>query len=99
MAGISFLYLVLSGRALFTPRLYWLADVLGGGPTARAWHPWAGLIFMLAVLWMYKAWHPDMRTTEADRAWYRAVTHYVKNDDEDLPPIGRFNPGQKQPLR
>jgi formate dehydrogenase subunit gamma len=51
---------------------------------------------MLAVLWMYKAWHADMRTTEADRAWYRAVKYYVKNEDEDLPPIGRYNPGQKQ---
>jgi len=96
IAAISFIYLLLSGLAFFTPRLYWLADLLGRGPTARAWHPWAGLVFMVAVVWTYKIWRSDMHTTEADRAWYKAVKYYVRNEDEDLPPIGRFNAGQKQ---
>ena len=51
---------------------------------------------MVAVVWMYKIWRSDMHTTEADRAWYKAVKYYVRNEDEDLPPIGRFNAGQKQ---
>lgn len=96
IAGLSYVYLLLTGLAFYSPRLYWLADVLGGGPTARAWHPWAGVIFLLAVLWMYKTWRSDMRATEADRAWYKGVGHYIRNEDEALPPVGRFNAGQKQ---
>src|SRR3989475_12693005 len=44
---------------------------------------------------MYKCWRPDMVGPEADRAWERAIMHYIRNEDEDLPPIGRFNYGQK----
>ena len=33
--------------------------------------------------------------TDADRAWKRAIRHYIRNEDEMLPPIGRFNYGQK----
>ena len=45
---------------------------------------------------MYGIWRADMRTTEADRAWARHLADYVRNEDEKLPPIGRFNIGQKQ---
>ncbi len=96
IAGLSYVYLLLTGLAFFTPLLYWLATLVGGGPTARAWHPWAGLIFTVAVVWMYKIWRKDMRITAADRTWFRAVGHYVGNEDEELPPVGRFNAGQKQ---
>src|SRR2546426_730986 len=72
-----------------------LAMLVGGGPTARFWHPWIGLLFAASVLWMYKIWRRDMVVTEADRAWQRAIIHYIRNEDEDLPPIGRFNYGQK----
>jgi formate dehydrogenase subunit gamma len=37
-----------------------------------------------------------MRTTDADRAWNRKLKAYIENRDEELPPVGRFNPGQKQ---
>ena len=36
-----------------------------------------------------------MLFTDADRAWWKAVQYYVRNEDENLPPIGRFNYGQK----
>lgn len=44
---------------------------------------------------MYKIWRGDMVITKADRDWQRAIGHYIRNEDEDLPPIGRFNYGQK----
>jgi formate dehydrogenase subunit gamma len=95
VAGLSYMYLLLTGLALYSPLLFWLAALAGGGTVARAWHPWAGVIFTVAVLWMYRMWRADMRRTEADRAWNRALRQYVRNEDEHLPPIGRFNPGQK----
>jgi formate dehydrogenase subunit gamma len=36
-----------------------------------------------------------MRITEADRRWGKAMDHYIRNEDRDLPPIDRFNLGQK----
>lgn len=96
IAGITYVYLLLTGLAFYSPHFYWLAVVLGGGPTARAWHPLVGLLFTLAVIWMYRMWRSDMRITEADRAWSKALRHYIRNEDEKVPPAGRFNPGQKQ---
>jgi formate dehydrogenase subunit gamma len=96
LAGLSYLYLLMSGLALYSPYLYWMAAVLGGGPTVRFWHPWIGLLFSIAVLWMQAIWRGEMRTTAADIAWRREVRKYIENDDDEMPPAARFNAGQKQ---
>jgi formate dehydrogenase subunit gamma len=90
-----YLYCLVTGLAFWSPYMYWLATLVGGGPTARFWHPWFGLGFAGSMLWMYKMWWRDMRTTEADRRWKREIKHYIENDDQNLPPEGRFNYGQK----
>jgi formate dehydrogenase subunit gamma len=95
IAGLSYMYCLITGLAFWSPYMFWLAILVGGGPTARAWHPWFGLVFTASVLWMFKIWRSDMLTTEADRAWRKAMPHYIRNQDENLPPIGRFNYGQK----
>jgi formate dehydrogenase subunit gamma len=95
LAGVSYVYCLISGLAFWSPYLFWLAALVGGGATARFWHPWSGLIFAISVLWMYKLWGKDMATTDADRAWSKEMKYYVQNEDEKLPPIGRFNQGQK----
>lgn len=91
----SYVYLLLSGLAFWTPALYWIAIVLGGGYLTRLLHPWVGVVFAACVLWMFIAWRTDMRTTDDDRAWRRAMRAYVTNDDTRVPPAGRFNYGQK----
>lgn len=96
LAGLSYLYLLLSGLALFTPYLYWIAAVLGGGPTVRFWHPWVGLIFIVGLVLMQLLWRQDMGFTEDDRRWIADARDYIENRDERLPPAGRFNAGQKQ---
>ena len=95
MAGISYVYLLLTGLAFWTPWLFWMAVVLGGGSTSRMLHPWAGLIFAFAVLRMYAMWGLQMREAPADKAWWNAIGHYISNEDEKVPPVGRFNGGQK----
>jgi len=96
LAGLLYVYLLRTGLAFYSPNLYWLAGMLGGGPTSRFWHPVAGLAFTATVVWMYRAWKRDMRITDVDRTWSRTVRHYIRNEDEHLPPAGRFNAGQKQ---
>jgi len=95
IAGFFYVYLLLTGLAFYSPRLYWIATMLGGGPTVRVWHPWAGVVFTLVLVWMFKEWGRDMRMTGLDRAWNKAIGHYIRNEDEKLPPAGRFNAGQK----
>jgi formate dehydrogenase subunit gamma len=95
IGGLSYMYCLITGLAFWSPYMFWLAILVGGGPTARAWHPWFGLVFTASVLWMFKIWRSDMLTTDADRAWRKAMPHYIRNQDENLPPIGRFNYGQK----
>ena len=36
-----------------------------------------------------------MRITAAYRRWGGAMHHYIRNEDHELPPIDRFNLGQK----
>jgi len=94
-AAIVFVYLLLTGLAFWTPGLYWMAVALGGGFLSRLLHPWAGLAFSAIVIWMIVMWRADMRTTDADREWRRALRQYARNDDAGVPPAGRFNFGQK----
>jgi formate dehydrogenase subunit gamma len=95
LAGISFVYLLLTGLAFWTPGLFWIAEALGGGFLSRLLHPWAGVVFFGFVIWMLLIWSADMRTTDADRAWRKALARYARNEDLDVPATGRFNYGQK----
>jgi formate dehydrogenase subunit gamma len=94
-AAIAFAYVLLTGLAFYSPHLYWIATLLGGAPTSRYWHPWLGLVFVAGLYWMLRVWVADMRISPADRKWAQAMHRYIRNEDEHLPPIGRFNLGQK----
>jgi formate dehydrogenase subunit gamma len=95
LAGFSYVYLLLTGLAFWSPWMFWLTAILGGPTISRELHPWVGLIFALGVFWMYSIWSSEMRFTERDRAWLRAIKHYVRNEDSQVPDEDRFNAGQK----
>jgi formate dehydrogenase subunit gamma len=95
IAALTYCYALLTGLAFYTPHLYWIATILGGAPTSRFWHPWVALVFFAAMLWMLRTWVADMRITPVDQKWGQAVDHYIRNEDEALPPAERFNLGQK----
>jgi formate dehydrogenase subunit gamma len=95
LAAFTYTYCLITGLAFWSPYMFWLAVLVGGGPTARFWHPWLGLAFTASVFWMYKMWRRDMLTTDADRRWSKVMKDYIENHDQNLPPIGRFNYGQK----
>jgi len=94
-AAVTYAYNLLTGFAFWSPYMFWAAVIVGGGATARFWHPWVGLAFTLALFCQHRMWRRDMATTEADRKWFRAMSFYITNEDEKLPPTGRFNFGQK----
>jgi formate dehydrogenase subunit gamma len=94
--ALSYVYLLLTGLAFWTPALYWIAIVLGGGFLSRVLHPWVGVVYALIVARMFVMWRRDMRATPDDREWRRAMQHYIRNEDDRVPAAGRFNFGQKQ---
>lgn len=95
LAGFSYIYLLLTGLAFWSPWLFWLAVVLGGPTISRELHPWIGLIFVLATLLMYGMWGRQMHQAPSDKEFWRALRHYVRNEDELVPSADRFNAGQK----
>src|SRR5260370_26311120 len=94
--GVSYGSLLFTGLAIFPPYLAWMGTVMGGGGTIRYWHPWIGLVYMATIIQMQRMWRSDMVTTDADRQWNKNLEHYVKNEDDKMPAVARFNAGQKQ---
>jgi formate dehydrogenase subunit gamma len=95
VAAGSYLYLLATGLAFWSPWLFWLAAIFGGGPVSRMLHPWVGLIFAAAVTYMYAMWSKQMRFTEVDAEWWKSLHYYITNQDDKVPPAGRYNAGQK----
>jgi len=105
-AGLSYVYLMLTGLAFWTPACFWIAVVLGGASNSRMIHPWVGLVYSGSVMYMLGIWNRDMKITDMDRKWTNFIGAYVRNEDEELPvkaergfqqfaPVDRFNLGQK----
>jgi formate dehydrogenase subunit gamma len=95
ITGLTYLYCLATGLAFYTPHLFWLATVLGGGPTSRFWHPIVGIVFLMGTMWMNSLWHRDMEITETDKVWMDRIENYITNHDNLVPPQDRFNAGQK----
>ena len=49
LAAFSYIYLLLTGLAFWSPWCFWIAAALGGGQASRMLHPWIGLVFFVAV--------------------------------------------------
>ena len=49
----------------------------------------------MSLFWTFKEWYRDMEVNDDDRAWAKAMPYYIQNEDDKLPPVGRFNFGQK----
>lgn len=95
LSAASFVYAALTGLALWSHKLYWLAGVFGGGPAARFAHPWAGVLFFVALGVMFRRWAGQMRLDADDREWLKKAHRYAVHDHATLPRPGRFNAGQK----
>jgi formate dehydrogenase subunit gamma len=95
VAAGSYLYLLATGLAFWSPWMFWVTVVLGGGQVSRMLHPWAGLIFVGSVVYMYSMWAKQMRFAAVDREWWKSLQYYITNQDEKMPPAGRYNAGQK----
>jgi formate dehydrogenase subunit gamma len=95
IGALTYIYVLMTGLAFWTPYLFWMATVVGGGATARFMHPWIGLLFTISLFITFVQWRRDMVIDDDDRKWADDIQNYIQNNDEKLPPVGRFNWGQK----
>ncbi|MHB0888870.1 formate dehydrogenase subunit gamma [Acidithiobacillus sp.] len=95
LVAIIFILLALSGLAFFDPSWFWLATFFGGGPWARILHPWLGVVMMISFTALaVRMWRYNLLTAN-DRQWLLQIRDVVRNREERLPEVGRYNGGQK----
>lgn len=95
LVAILFFMAALSGLALFHPALFWLSHVFGGGPWTRILHPFMGvLMFLLFLGLVIRFWRANFFIAN-DRLWLKRINRVMRNEEEGVPPIGKYNPGQK----
>ncbi len=95
VVGVTFVYLLLTGLAFSHPSLFWITSVVGGGPAARVLHPWIGLLYSAGLVAMIALWIRDMGISRDEIAWLKAIRSYATHDKSRVPPVGKYNPGQK----
>lgn len=92
--AIVFVFLFLSGLALFSPFFFWLAAVFGGGQFMRLLHPFAGVLLVLLFYPYAFRLRKDNRWTPADAKWVENSVAYMEKRVE-FHDTGKYNAGQK----
>lgn len=95
IVAVVFMFLFLSGLALFHPFFFWLSFLFGGGQFMRWLHPVAGVV--LAVLfYQYASWvWADNKMTKADDEWMKNMWKYMRLETHSPADTGKYNAGQK----
>jgi formate dehydrogenase subunit gamma len=93
--AIVFVFLFLSGLALFHPFFFWLSSVLGGGTLMRFIHPLAGAA-LVVLFYPYALSHlRENRWLPADGQWVSHMFAYMRKDHSGIGETGKYNAGQK----
>ncbi|GLU33498.1 formate dehydrogenase cytochrome b556 subunit [Trinickia caryophylli] len=95
ITAIAFVLLALSGLALFHPAMFWLSALFGGGQWARILHPFIGLVMAVSFLALAVRVARHNLLDRDDVRWLRQFDDVLTGRTEQLPPVGRYNAGQK----
>jgi formate dehydrogenase subunit gamma len=95
ITATSLVLLALSGLALFTPSLFFLTGLFGGGQWTRAIHPWIGVLLFFSFAGLFiRFWRANLWRAE-DGTWLARLRDVLAGNDEKLPEVGKYNAGQK----
>ncbi|MDC8783720.1 formate dehydrogenase subunit gamma [Roseateles koreensis] len=93
--ALLFILAGLSGLAFFHPSLFFLSNLVGGGVWARILHPFLGVAMFLSFLGLFfKLWRENVLNV-ADVEWQRHSIDMLSGDKSKMPPVGKYNAGQK----
>ncbi|HMN70890.1 MAG TPA: formate dehydrogenase subunit gamma [Rhodoblastus sp.] len=95
LTAICLILLALSGLALFTPSLFFLTGLFGGGQTTRMIHPWIGVVLFFSFSGLFfRFWKLNLWKRE-DSNWIAHAGDLVAGHEERMPEVGKYNAGQK----
>lgn len=95
VTALTFLLLSFSGLALFHPSMFWFTQFFGGPTWTRILHPYIGVLLFLSFSGLaLKFWHHNLLTRN-DIVWLRRIADVVRNREDRLPEVDRYNAGQK----
>jgi formate dehydrogenase subunit gamma len=87
--------LALSGLTLFSPWLFFLTGLFGGGQWTRAIHPWLGVVLFFSFAGLFlRFWRANLWKSE-DGTWLARLRDVLSGHEERLPEVGKYNAGQK----
>lgn len=95
LTAACLILLLLSGLGFFSPWLYWLTALFGGGQTARVLHPWIGVVLFVSFLGLFFRMVRLNLPRREDAVWIENVKDVVSGHEERLPELGKYNAGQK----
>jgi formate dehydrogenase subunit gamma len=95
ITAITFILLTASGLALFHPSMFWLTHLLGGGQWTRILHPFIGVVWFLVFARFALPLMGGNRITGGDLKWLANVRRVLAHDTAGIPPVGKYNGGQK----
>ena len=95
ITAISLVLLALSGLALFSPALYFLTGLFGGGQLTRMIHPWIGVVLFLSFMGLFFRFFRLNLWEKTDSVWMSRLRDVLAGDENKLPEVGKYNAGQK----
>jgi formate dehydrogenase subunit gamma len=84
-----------SGLAFFHPSFYFLTHLFGGGSWTRILHPFIGVATALVFVLLYLRVWRENRSAPEDKAWRAHMGEMLRGEKAGMPPVGKYNPGQK----
>lgn len=95
VTALTFLLLSFSGLALFHPSMFWFTQFFGGPTWTRILHPYIGIVLFISFSGLaLKFWHHNLLTRN-DIVWLSRIADVVRNREDRLPEVDRYNAGQK----
>jgi formate dehydrogenase subunit gamma len=93
--ALTFFVCLFTGMPIWTPVFGWMAHLFGGLSVCRVIHPWAGVAFFIASVFMFFQWLPGMHLERDERDWLGPrVFQYLRYQTDDSR-TGKYNGGQK----
>ena len=93
--ALMFVLAGLSGLAFFHPAFFFFTHLFGGGPWARIFHPFLGVLMFVGFLGLFaKLWRQNV-ITGADKEWRKHAGDMLRGNKAAMPPVGKYNYGQK----
>lgn len=95
IVALLFLCAGLTGLAFFHPFFWPLTALFGGGVWSKILHPFFGLAMVLGFVFLFFQVWRDNFWTKDDSDWMRRSPTLLRGHEEDMPPVGKYNAGQK----